>query len=491
MTKIALCVFATGRYQEFLPQLRDSAREFFLPDDHPDLVAFTDGDSIPDGYDRHYQVPHLKWPYGTLYRHRWLLERERDLRAYDYVYLCDVDLRFIKPIGEEIIGRLVVVQHAGHIGKSTVSLPYIRNRKSAGYVKVGLGIGYYAGGFQGGTSQKYIRVCRKIDEMVQQDERHGCIADWHDESYLNSYLVQHPPQVVLSPDYCWSELTLERRPTAKIIALHKDHAAFRAAGDAPPPVDTPQPAPAPQLEGDLDYEKAIYFVRQSNVPKPIRQRLEGTLAQIRFLRERAAPQICCKGPQDDLEGVLKRFLPNNPVVYVDVGAGEPVDCSNTWPFYCHGGHGLLIEPRPKVWYPLLLQRPRDTLWPTAVGKEHRWVEMVECDGCSSIIKDWTPETRGIRIVEAMPLRQILDHFPEIARDCQLLDLDIEGAEEDAISTWPWDRYRPSIVVVEYYVYPRPNENERRATALARLMGELDYEIVHRNEHNLVFRRIGQ
>jgi len=502
MPKIALCVFATGRYREFLPQLRDSARKFFLPDDRPDLVAFTDEDETPEGYDRHYTVPCLRWPYGTLYRHRWLSQHQRSLLDYDYLYMCDVDMRFVAQIGDEVLGRMVVVQHAGHLGKHVNDLPYIRDRQSIACVRPGQGVGYYAGGFQGGTAQKYLRACRKVDELCQYDERRGFIPEWHDEQYLNSYLVSHPPQLILSPDYCWSELMADKRPTAKILALVKDHRAFRKEGAAPErelptepaaqpalPAETPPETPPDPLNGDLDYQKAHYFVSRSNIPDPIKERFLGTLAQVRFLRERAEPRVCCEGPQDDLEEVLRRLLPSNPVVYVDVGAGEPVDCSNTWPFYCHGGHGLLVEPRPKVWYPLLLQRPRDKLWPVGVAKQHRWVEMIECDGCSSIVADWTPETRGRRIVETMPLHQILERFPDIAEKCQLLDLDIEGAEEEAIETWPWERYHPQIVVVEYYVYPRPEENDDRANALAALLGEHDYEVVHRNIHNLVFRRI--
>jgi hypothetical protein len=105
MPKIALCVFATGRYREFLPQLRDSARKFFLPDDRPDLVAFTDEDETPEGYDRHYTVPHLRWPYGTLYRHRWLSQHRRSLLDYDYLYMCDVDMRFVAQIGDAFVNR--------------------------------------------------------------------------------------------------------------------------------------------------------------------------------------------------------------------------------------------------------------------------------------------------------------------------------------------------------------------------------------------------
>ena len=49
MPRIALCVFATGRYQEFLSALAESARRYFHVDQQVDLVALTDGDTVPEG----------------------------------------------------------------------------------------------------------------------------------------------------------------------------------------------------------------------------------------------------------------------------------------------------------------------------------------------------------------------------------------------------------------------------------------------------------
>ena len=98
MPKIALCCFATGRYQEFLPALAASARLHFHVGQQVTLVALTDGDGVPEGFDHHYPVPHLRWPYGTLYRYRWLAERAKELQDQDYVFMCDADMRFVGPV---------------------------------------------------------------------------------------------------------------------------------------------------------------------------------------------------------------------------------------------------------------------------------------------------------------------------------------------------------------------------------------------------------
>src|SRR3990172_7510485 len=128
--RVALCTFATGRYKEFLQQLADSAKQHFLVNHDVELIAFTDGDP-PQEFDRHYNVPHLLWPYGTLYRYRWLYEQITDMRNYEYVFMCDVDMRFVDDIANEILGNIVAVLHAGHLNKRPRSLPFVRESRSA------------------------------------------------------------------------------------------------------------------------------------------------------------------------------------------------------------------------------------------------------------------------------------------------------------------------------------------------------------------------
>jgi len=196
--RVALCTFATGRYKEFLQQLADSAKQHFLVNHDVELIAFTDGDP-PQEFDRHYNVPHLLWPYGTLYRYRWLYEQITDMRNYEYVFMCDVDMRFVDDIANEILGNIVAVLHAGHLNKRPRSLPFVRESRSAACIIPGRGMNYYAGGFQGGSIRRYMPACKTIDTGIQQDERRGIMAEWHDESHWNAYLARNSPAISLPP----------------------------------------------------------------------------------------------------------------------------------------------------------------------------------------------------------------------------------------------------------------------------------------------------
>jgi hypothetical protein len=493
--RVALCCFATGRYKEFLPDLARTAREHFDPGDTLDLVGFVDNDQTPAGFDRVFQIPHLRWPYGTLYRYRWLAEREKELSQYDYLFMCDVDMRFVGPVGPEILGGLVGVLHAGHLKKNPQALPYCRHKGSTARVRPGLGTRYYAGGFQGGAARQYLKACRHIADNITQDERHHYIADWHDESHWNAYLVSRPPAVSLSPQYCWGEPD-GCPPGTKILALAKDHAAFRSDGadpasiapvTAPPEPPAPVPATAPQSRQDV--KELVRAVQRSNLRPDAQASLQGLLGQLDRVLDRAAPRVMHAGPQGDLAAVLRELLPRDPVVYVDVGASEPVDCSNTHPFYLAGGHGLLIEPRPSCWYAILLQRPRDRLYPKAVAAQEGWADMKLCDACSSLDQTWTNEKRGELLVQTEPLGTILHRFPEIRDACQLVSIDTEGTEEAVIGSVDWTTFRPQVAVVEHASFQRPEESEHRADAILGLMRERGYRVVHRDAINLVFKRI--
>jgi FkbM family methyltransferase len=318
---------------------------------------------------------------------------------------------------------------------------------------------------------------------IDADLKRGVIAQWHDESHWNAYLAKEPPQVSLPPPYCWGEPE-GCPPGTRILALAKDHAAYRQGGADPRdllPTLAPDAIPTVQ-----EMTRAL---RQSRIQEPMLGRITTALEQIRAVQERVAPRVCQDGPQGDLENVLLDLLPSGPVLYVDVGAAEPVDCSNTWPLYTLGGRGLLIEPRPSCWPSLLRQRPRDHLWPTAVARQEGFAELVECGGCSSIEPAWTREVRGRMMVPTMRLRDILDQFPEIRRTAQLCSIDVEGAEEQVIESADWQTFRPLVVVVEHMVFEHPERNSHRANEIAGLMGERDYEMVHRDDLNLVFRRI--
>jgi len=225
--KVALLIVATGRYAEFVPPLLASARQFLLPgwEQHP--LVFTDAKAIPGATVRPW--PHRKWPHGTLMRHHAyvstapFLLRDRP----DFLLAMDADMRFVGPVGEEIISDVTATLHPGFVGKRG---SYEAHPQSAAYVGPNEGARYYCGGFLGGRPGPFLDLARRIAYGVDADRRRGFTAEWHDEAHLNRQLIGTPPTRTLSTAYCTPEGCAWFTPTepARVLALLKPAAELRA-----------------------------------------------------------------------------------------------------------------------------------------------------------------------------------------------------------------------------------------------------------------------
>lgn len=222
--RIGLCVIATGKYGRFVGPLWESAQRFFLVGHEVRLWLFSDAPPlVPCEW-----VPtaHRPWPGPTLYRYHTLLEAENQLRAMDYVFYCDADMRFVAPVGEEVLGKQVAVLHPGFYGKPACEFTYERRPQSRACIPPGEGNHYYAGGFQGGCTENYLSAARSMRQAIDDDLRRDLVAVWHDESHWNRYCLDHPPSVVLPPAYCCPESW--PIPERKLLALDKNHAEIRS-----------------------------------------------------------------------------------------------------------------------------------------------------------------------------------------------------------------------------------------------------------------------
>lgn len=220
----AFVTIATDRYVQFVAPLLASCRQFFLtdwavtpmvPTDRPEAVAVET-----------HRIEHAVWPSVTLRKFGTLARFEARLASFDYVYLCDADMRFVAPVGREVLGELTAAQHPGFFDRPESAFSYERRPESAAYVAPGLGQHYYSAAFVGGSTNSFMAVCREIHAQIEADLGRGIVALWHDESHLNRYLVGHPPTVILSPAFCYPEdWSLPFEP--RLMALEKDHLVVR------------------------------------------------------------------------------------------------------------------------------------------------------------------------------------------------------------------------------------------------------------------------
>lgn len=249
MAKVALAVIATNHYTDFIKPLLESAKKYLLKghevifhlftnsEDYFEIAIYANGDRIKQDTGKIYQlygmpiechpIEHQPWPAMTL--NRYHIMSQVDFSGYDYVYYIDADMRFVAPVGDEIFGQLVAVQHPGYFrGGGGWEL----NRNSWAWMPECKRKQYIAGGFQGGSM--YVASWVGLKMMIDSDRERGCIAKWHDESYWNRVKSLSKQWFkILDPSYCMVEEPEKRKLWGidhlqpKIIALAKKHSEYQ------------------------------------------------------------------------------------------------------------------------------------------------------------------------------------------------------------------------------------------------------------------------
>jgi len=205
--KTGLLVIATGEnYRRYAKNFIESATKFFPPHD---VILFTDNilDEFTQDFCANNRVRiiahrHLGFPLATLMRYHTFMASATILAEYEYLFYCDADMLFVATITEDEIlsDGITATLHPGYL-----NLPGTpeRNENSAAYCpKVEK---YYAGGFNGGKTDAFLRMAEWIIEGVNKDQDKNVKAVWNDESFLNRYLNENPPSKVLSPEFCYPE----------------------------------------------------------------------------------------------------------------------------------------------------------------------------------------------------------------------------------------------------------------------------------------------
>ena len=226
MQKVAILYICTGQYNVFWNFFYDSAEQFLLPGYEKHYFVFTDAGKI---YNEDSALVHkiyqqaLPWPYPTLYRFKFFKSIEQELKAYDYIYFFNSNIKIIKTITAEAFlpgadEELVVTQHPYYWNKKNKKFTYDRNPASKAFVPMGEGSIYAAGGLNGGRAKDYLRFINSCNDYTEQDLLNNIIALWHDESYLNRYIIGKKIKM-LHPGFLYpAETTI---PFEKIIHLER------------------------------------------------------------------------------------------------------------------------------------------------------------------------------------------------------------------------------------------------------------------------------
>ncbi|WP_406824460.1 FkbM family methyltransferase [Pedobacter sp. KACC 23697] len=145
--------------------------------------------------------------------------------------------------------------------------------------------------------------------------------------------------------------------------------------------------------------------------------------------------------------------------FVDVGAHHPVRYSNTNYFYKRGWKGINIEPTPSAIGAFNTFRKRDINLNIGIGPEktklkfYCFNEPALNSFSEEVSKRIDAESGKYKIIkeldiDVLPLGDVLDQHLPANTTIDFLSIDVEGLDYQVLLSNNWDKYKPSIILVE-------------------------------------------
>lgn len=147
-------------------------------------------------------------------------------------------------------------------------------------------------------------------------------------------------------------------------------------------------------------------------------------------------------------GVKKPF-------YIDIGANDPVNLSNTYLLYRSGARGILVEPNPTLVKKLSCVRWADRTLGIGIGpkpgtltyymfSESAYNTFLESEARAN-------ETQGYKVTAKIevPVKTFADIVSEEkVTHIDLLSVDVEGMDREIIASIDLEKLRPKVICVE-------------------------------------------
>ncbi|GAA4463938.1 hypothetical protein GCM10023093_13340 [Nemorincola caseinilytica] len=195
-----------------------------------------------------------------------------------------------------------------------------------------------------------------------------------------------------------------------------------------------------------------------------------------------------------MQKMLERYNVSN-ITYLDIGANDPINGSNTYNFYLRGYKGVLVEPNVALCDKIRKIRPHDTCLNFGIGIDNN----TEADyymfseqhwGMNTFSKEEAEnyEREGIKIQQVLklPLKEINQVIAENFTEAPtVVSLDVEGLDEIILQKMDLDKYQPLLICVETVNYNKRGELSKRSSILD-LLDKKGYFIYADTHVNTIF-----
>ena len=140
--------------------------------------------------------------------------------------------------------------------------------------------------------------------------------------------------------------------------------------------------------------------------------------------------------------------------YVDIGCGHPIERSNTYLFYALGWSGLCVDANGAHLGYFKTTRPRDIVIHSGIAAEtgSKYFAVNKAILGMSQVKankdEFGKDFERPVPIDCITLTDLFDRHLPPNTSINLMSIDIEGSETDALKSNDWRRFRPSYIVAE-------------------------------------------
>ena len=198
----------------------------------------------------------------------------------------------------------------------------------------------------------------------------------------------------------------------------------------------------------------------------------------------------------------RMFASINNGTYVDVGCNHPIKFNNTYLLYKRGWNGINIDFDSKSIKEFKKYRPKDYSIKKIVSNDEETKDIYiyhEKSAINTLSKDLVDyrktKPKEIRKEKSTTLGKIIDKSPFKGKKINLISIDIENHEYEALKNFDFDKYKADVFVTEWTditqkrleIYNQSIEKIQKSK-LYNLFVENNYKLINWVNSDLIFVR---
>ena len=190
--------------------------------------------------------------------------------------------------------------------------------------------------------------------------------------------------------------------------------------------------------------------------------------------------------EDVVVKTIFNFLGKKRFSYIDIGANDPLEASNTAYLYNNGCRGICVEPNPDFIDELKKHRPEDTILNVGVAAEAGTLSyhMYENNSYNTFSENAVRHREinkvkptGVCEVQVMTLSQIIEEYSNGVYP-DFLQIDIESMDYDVLNSCDFNKSSPTVICVE--------AGDWNAKEMNTMLGLKGFFPFHRTVSNMIY-----